>query len=75
MDTEFSITTFECDFGVISETGQKVIWYEGPYEVTPEENDVTLETSKLTMKEKVLIRKIPSNYGKITWTGATLKVE
>lgn len=75
MDTEFYITTFDCDFGIISETGQKVTWYDGPYEVTPGDEDQTLDTEKLTMKENVLIKRIPSNYGKITWTGATLKVE
>lgn len=48
--------------------------YEGPYEVTPSDAEQTLETTGLLLTQDVIINPIPSNYGKITWNGATLRV-
>lgn len=49
--------------------------YAGPYEVTPRAHEqVTLPTEGLLMGADVTINPIPSNYGLITWNGATLTV-
>ena len=48
--------------------------YEGMYEVTPSDTAQTLETKNFRMTENVVINPIPSNYGLITWNGATLTV-
>ena len=48
--------------------------YEGGYEVTPTQNTQVLETQNKTLLENVVVNPIPSNYGLITWNGATLKV-
>lgn len=49
--------------------------YDGPYVVTPSQEEQILDTTKKTMKENVVIMPIPSNYGKVTWDGATLRIE
>lgn len=48
--------------------------YDGPYEVTPSTETQTLATDNLLMTDNVIINPIPSNYGLITWNGATLTV-
>jgi hypothetical protein len=48
--------------------------YDGPYEVTPSAEAQTLDTSGLVMTDSVTVNPIPSNYGLITWNGATLTV-
>lgn len=48
--------------------------YDGPYEVTPSAEAQTLDTGGLVMTGNVTINPIPSNYGLITWDGATLTV-
>lgn len=48
--------------------------YRGAYVVTPTEEEQTLQTNARTMRDDVIIRPIPSNYGRITWDGRTLTV-
>lgn len=48
--------------------------YGGPYEVTPSAETQTLSTDGLVMTRDVTVNPIPSNYGLITWNGATLTV-
>lgn len=48
--------------------------YRGAYVVTPTEEEQTLPTNARTMRDDVIIRPIPSNYGRITWDGKTLTV-
>lgn len=48
--------------------------YQGSYEVTPTQETQVLETRYLVMNQNVTINPIPSNYGLITWNGATLTV-
>jgi hypothetical protein len=48
--------------------------YCGAYEITPSAAPQTLETARLMMRENVVVNPIPSNYGLITWNGATLTV-
>ena len=74
-DITLNITTFDVDFGVITESGTHVIYYDGSYEFTPTQETQAVQIKGLTAKENITINPIPQNYGKITWDGATLKVE
>lgn len=66
---------FHVDFGVIMDTGGHVDWYAGDYEYTPMDVKQTINIKDMTARDNITINPIPSNYGKITWDGATLKVE
>ena len=48
--------------------------YLGPYEFTPSAAAQTIEIEGLMAEENIVINPIPSNYGLITWNGATLTV-
>ena len=48
--------------------------YTGSYEVTPTMEEQTLETDGYSMTANVVVHKIPSNYGLITWNGSVLTV-
>ena len=57
---------------VIQET--PVPAYEGQTEVTPSAETQVLQTQGDLMLSNITINPIPSNYGLITWDGATLTV-
>lgn len=48
--------------------------FEGPYNVTPSDSEIVLNTKYLSMTDNVRIAPIPNNYGLITWNGSTLTV-
>jgi len=48
--------------------------YTGAYEVTPSTETQILPTSGTGLLQDIRINPIPSNYGLITWNGATLLV-
>lgn len=48
--------------------------YTGETEVTPTQDTQTLNTSGKVLLTNITINPIPSNYGLITWNGATLTV-
>lgn len=48
--------------------------YEGPYEFMPTDEAQTVEIENLMATENITINPIPSNYGHISWDGATLTV-
>ena len=48
--------------------------YTGDYTVTPGETEQVLQTAGLVMEQSVTVEAIPSNYGRITWDGSTLRV-
>lgn len=48
--------------------------YAGPYEITPSDEAQILQASGMMMPQDITIKPIPSNYGKITWDGASLTV-
>ena len=48
--------------------------YDGPYEVTPSSVAQTIVTTGLLMSADLVVNPIPSNYGLVTWDGATLTV-
>lgn len=56
---------------------QKVIetdWYSGPYEWTPAAEQQIIPVEGLTAADNIIIRPIPSSWGRITWNGSTLTV-
>lgn len=48
--------------------------YPGPYEVVPGDDPQVLSTKGLVATADIVVTKIPSNYGKITWNGSILTV-
>ena len=48
--------------------------YEGEYEIYPTTEEQILPTEDRNLTENIIIHPIPSNYGLITWDGATLTV-
>lgn len=48
--------------------------YHGAYTFTPSSQVQTIETEGLVLTDNITINPIPTNYGRITWDGATLTV-
>ena len=48
--------------------------YTGPTEVTPSQEEQTLQTAGLIVNQNIIVNPIPSNYGLITWNGSILTV-
>lgn len=48
--------------------------YEGEYIVTPNENTQTLETRGKRLAQNVIVEPIPSNYGRISYSGSVITV-
>lgn len=48
--------------------------YSGRIEVTPSEEEQTLETSGYMMMQDIIVNPIPSNYGLITYNGSIITV-
>lgn len=48
--------------------------YTGPYTVTPTEEPQILQTRNKLATENVVVDPIPTNYGRLTWTGNILTV-
>lgn len=48
--------------------------YQGSYEWTPSQESQTIQIAGLQAERDITINPIPSNYGLITWNGATLTV-
>lgn len=48
--------------------------FEGDYEYTPSEETQTIQIAGKSAYQNITINPIPSNYGLITWNGATLTV-
>lgn len=49
--------------------------YVGEYEFTPSEETQTIAIDNRKAHADIVINPIPSNYGRITWTGSVLTVE
>ena len=49
-------------------------FYDGPYEVTPSEEEQVIPIEGMRASQDVTINPIPSNYGLITWDGSRLRV-
>lgn len=63
------------EYGVVTEvhTGD-LPYYTGPTEVTPAQQTQVLQTAERAVSRNIIINPIPSNYGLVTWDGATLTV-
>lgn len=48
--------------------------YPGPYSVTPSAETQILRTEGMQMDQNVVVNPIPSNYGRIAWDGAVLRI-
>ena len=48
--------------------------YTGEYEFTPSDEVQVVSVRGMNMTEDIVINPVPSNYGRITWDGATLTV-
>ncbi len=48
--------------------------YTGSYTLTPSTETQIIQTNGLRMTDDITLNPIPSNYGLITWNGATLTV-
>lgn len=51
-----------------------VAYYSGDFEVEPSSEETVLQTEGKLMSRNITIKPVPSNYGLITWNGATLTV-
>ena len=60
--------------GGLSISSGDVPLYTGPYVFTPTDDAQTVQVSGKKATENITINPIPSNYGRITWNGATLTV-
>lgn len=49
--------------------------YDGPTEVTPSGETQVLYTSNRIVREDIVVRPIPSNWGRISYNGVALTVE
>lgn len=48
--------------------------YDGEYTVTPSEETQTLQTSGKRLNQDVIVEPIPSNYGRISYSGSVITV-
>ena len=60
--------------GHLSIGSSQVTPYSGATEFTPTDSPQTIEAAGFLFTENITINPIPSNYGLITWNGATLTV-
>lgn len=50
-------------------------YYEGEYEVVSQyQEDTVINVENYVMKKNIVVKRIPKNYGKITWNGAVMTV-
>ena len=48
--------------------------YAGGYEFTPGDEDMTVRTENKVLTQDIVVRAVPSNYGKVAWDGSTLTI-
>ena len=49
--------------------------YTGETEVTPTDETQTLQTAGLKVPENIIVKPIPSNYGKVSYNGSFIFIE
>ena len=67
--------TFDVDFGIITESGNHIYYYDGSYEYTPNSETQIILIKDLTAKQNITINPIPKNYGKVSQIGNELTIE
>lgn len=60
--------------GSVAHGGYFPEYFEGPFEVTPSDEEQILDTAGLMCSQNVVINPIPSTYGRISWNGSVLTV-
>lgn len=60
--------------GIITSAMPNIPVYDGPATIIPSDREQVLETKDLKLKENIVVEPIPSNYGKIEWDGARLRI-
>lgn len=48
--------------------------YDGPYEVEPANEAQEIEIEGLKATENIIVKAIPSSYGRLSWDGSRLRV-
>lgn len=48
--------------------------YHGEYDITPSDEEQVLDTKGKILFDDITVAAIPSNYGKITWDGHSIRV-
>lgn len=64
----------DLDFVIETDFNYDYNFYEGPYIITPSQQEQILNTKDKLMNNNITVESIPSNYGLITWNGAVLTV-
>ena len=58
----------------IGSTTEPLPYDEGDYTVIPGETQIVLETENMSMSGNVVIEAIPDNYGRISFTGSSMRI-
>ena len=76
LDGELSLNIpMDGEVGIITKVVERDLpVYTGDTEITPSEEEQVLATAEKVVTRNIVINPIPSNYGRITWNGATLTV-
>lgn len=61
--------------GGVSKGPDELPTYPGPYDVSPDFKEITLNTDNTKMDDDIVIRKIPDNAGHVSKEGDTLNIE
>lgn len=64
--------SFDVEFSEIQGGGGTP--YQDAYEATPSNEEQVLQTQGKTMLHDFILRKIPPNYGLVTWDGSKLRI-
>lgn len=54
--------------------GERVTYYEGPYNFTPSAQAQTIPVNHLMASQDITIEPVPQQYGLITYNGSTITV-
>lgn len=49
-------------------------YFDGDYEYTPSDDEQVLPVKGKTMREDIVVNRVPSSYGRIQWNGSYLRV-
>lgn len=60
--------------GNVSKGPDELPMFLGPYDVTPEFNNITLNTKNYNMSDDITVREIPKNTGRVSQDDDTLKI-
>lgn len=73
-DTEVAVTDATMEIGTF-DGGSIHPTYQGDYEFTPAEDEQIINIKGHSAKENIIIKPIPSNYGRIIYNGTYIRIE